>query len=80
MIYLPALYCGVNTMDAKTVLLIISDIREQSTREIEQGVLRHDLYQSTAALGGKDACDRIARALAARLRAAPPPPRAIRRG
>jgi len=42
---------------------VVSDIREQMEREIEQGVLQHDLYKATAALGGKDACDRILRAL-----------------
>ena len=51
-------------MEMDAVLRIIADERDHFQLEIEQGVMQHDLYKSTAALGGKDACDRILRALA----------------
>lgn len=44
----------------------ISDLREQFTREIDQALLKHDLYQGMEAMGGRDACDRIRRQIDAR--------------
>jgi hypothetical protein len=55
-------------MELAAVLRVIADEKEHFVREIEQGILQHDLYKSTAALGGKDACDRILRALSVLLR------------
>lgn len=49
------------------LLRIVQDVREQFSREVDQGVFKRDLYQSVEALGGRDACDRIARALAIRI-------------
>jgi hypothetical protein len=42
-------------------------IREQFERELDQGVLKRDLYQSVEAMGGRDACDRLKRDLGARI-------------
>lgn len=39
----------------------IDDLRRQFSREIDQALLKHDLYQGMEALGGRDACDRIRR-------------------
>lgn len=54
------------------VLKFIADTREQFQREIDQGVLKHDLYQSVGALGGRDACDRIKRNIELRISFAEP--------
>lgn len=53
-------------MDDETIMQVIRDVQGEFQREIEQGVLQHDLYKSTAALGGKDACDRILRRISFR--------------
>jgi len=43
-------------------LKMVANVREQFEREIDQGILKRDLYQSVEAMGGRDACDRIKRA------------------
>ena len=48
-------------MEPPEVARVVSEVQEEFQREIEQGVLQHDLYKATAALGGKDACERILR-------------------
>ena len=65
-------------MEREEFEVIVNDIKEQMVREIEQGVLKHDLYQANAALGGKDACERILRSLAIR-EPRRPPLRAVQR-
>ena len=53
-------------MNAVTVLSIIADVREDFSREEDQGLLQHDLHKAEMALAGKYACDRIQRAISAR--------------
>ena len=48
-------------MDPDLVEAFIRDVQKECSLEIEQGVMKHDLYQANAALGGKDACERILR-------------------
>lgn len=44
----------------------IEDVRTQFTREIDQALLKRDLYLGMEALGGRDACDRLKRQIEAR--------------
>lgn len=46
----------------------IEDVRTQFTREIDQALLKRDLYLGMEALGGRDACDRLRRQIEARFR------------
>lgn len=41
----------------------IADVKERFVREIDQALLKRDLYLAVAAMSGRDACDRIAREL-----------------
>lgn len=44
----------------------IRDMREQFSREMDQALLKRDLYLGMEAMGGRDACDRIQRQIEAR--------------
>ncbi len=44
----------------------IADLNEEYQREQDQGILQGRLDKATAALCGKDACERLKRTLAAR--------------
>jgi hypothetical protein len=46
----------------------INDVREQFIREIDQALLKRDLYLGMEALGGRDACDRLKRQIESRFR------------
>lgn len=46
----------------------IEDVRTQFSREIDQALLKRDLYLGIEALGGRDACDRLKRQIEARFR------------
>jgi hypothetical protein len=52
---------------AEVVLNVLEDVREQFQREEDQSILKRDLHEAAMAIGGKDACDRIRRALEARV-------------
>lgn len=47
------------TIELSRLFQWIADVRSQFTREIDQAILKRDLYQGVEALGGRDACDRI---------------------
>jgi hypothetical protein len=44
----------------------INDVREQFSHEIDQALLKRDLYLGIEALGGRDACDRLKRQIECR--------------
>lgn len=44
----------------------VNDVNEEFQREEDQGILQGNLNKATAALCGKDACERIKRSLALR--------------
>lgn len=50
-------------MRKKTIFTCIENVRERFDREIEQAILRRDLSAAIEALGGKDACARLAQSL-----------------
>lgn len=61
----------MESMPAPTVQLArlyewIRDIREHFSREMDQAILKRDLYLGMEAMGGRDACDRIKRNIEAR--------------
>lgn len=62
-------------MNAPQFLDVISDVRESFQLEEDQGLLQHDLHKAEQALAGKYACDRIARAVAARCGVVMVPPK-----
>lgn len=49
------------TVSLEIVFQWLSDVRSQFSREIDQALLKRDLYQGIEALGGREACDRIKR-------------------
>jgi hypothetical protein len=44
----------------------VNDVQEEFQREEDQGILQGNLNKATAALCGKDACERLKRSLALR--------------
>jgi hypothetical protein len=59
----------MSTLDPEQAKLVrhwIQDVKDRFQREIDQGILKRDLYQSVEAMGGRDACDRIWREIEAR--------------
>lgn len=56
------------TIELDRVYQWIDDVRTQFTREIDQAILKRDLYLAVEALGGRDASDRIRRQIEARFR------------
>lgn len=56
-------------MELCELIQILEQERADFQREVEQAVMQHDLYKATAALGGKDACDRVLRLLRFRVTA-----------
>ncbi len=66
-------------MDTKEVLEIVESVREQMQREMEQNVLQRNKWEAFGALCGRDACDRITRAISARAGIGPVPLRSARR-
>jgi hypothetical protein len=62
-------------MDPADVLAVIQSVRDDFSREEDQGLLQDNLHKAQLALAGKWACDRIQRALELRLKLAPGPVR-----
>lgn len=54
-------------MWSEDFLALVADVREEFQREKDQGLLQHDLHKAEQALAGQYACDRIQRAVAARM-------------
>ena len=46
-------------MTLDDVLNSVDQVAERCSREIRQAVLRRDLYEAVAALGGEDTCRRV---------------------
>ncbi len=66
-------------MDVRELQQIIGEVRDQMQREIDQAVLKRDKWEAFGALCGRDACDRITRALTARAGSGPVVLRSARR-
>lgn len=55
-------------MTTDQVVRLIQDVQEDFEREQEQGLRQRDLHKAEMALAGKDACNRILRAIEGRER------------
>jgi hypothetical protein len=66
-------------MDTNEVFKIIEEVREQMQRDMDQSVLQRNRWEAFGALCGRDACDRITRALSARAGIGPVVLRSARR-
>lgn len=53
-------------MTMEQVVRLIQDVQEDFEREEDQGLRQRDLHKAEMALAGKDACNRVLRAIEAR--------------
>jgi hypothetical protein len=54
-------------MQIDALVKVVQDVRLDFQREEDQALLQHDLHKAEMALAGKYACERILRAVEARL-------------
>lgn len=57
---------GDPAMTTEQVIALVREVQEDFEREEDQGLRQRDLHKAEMALAGKDACNRILRAIEAR--------------
>lgn len=62
----PSEKMGVPVVTTEQFVSLVREIQEDFDREQEQGLRQRDLHKAEMALAGKDACNRILRAVEAR--------------